>query len=336
MSRLTIYTSLAMLVACVGCERTRITYTDADMRQAFPADLIEHSPYIIVAVAGTKVSEGPPGLVTRPHGRPPFPAQKYSFTLTVQRSLRGDLASGEVITVFGYESEALVMIGPPLGICGPKGELGIYFLRRSGPAFRVVVDDFRIRIPLDENTDLRVVERGGDVPVSIWRLMMSPLQSGLKPTTQNDLSEAQQATIGSLGGAAEVRLMLEAMRESPSADFRMEACLWLNTGYRGGYGLEGCALRLLKDSHLDDAHAQKLKAVLSGAPKARAPMRSILAEDRRRQLGFWAQGNDPRKIQAFLCLLSRHPDKEIARLATQALFVGWRDWSPSRPGACPD
>jgi hypothetical protein len=305
------------------------------MRQAFPADLIEHSPYIIVAVAGTKVSEGPPGLFTRPHGWPPFPAQKYSFTLTVQHSLRGDLASGEVITVFGYESQALVMIGPPLGICGPKGELGIYFLRRSGPAFRVVVDDFRIRIPLDENTDLRVVERGGDIPVSIWRLMMSSLQSGLTPTTQNDLVQAQLATIGSLGGAAYVRLMSEAMRESPSADFRMEACLWLNTVY-SGHGLEGCALRLLKDSHLDDAHVQKLKAVLSGAPKARAQMRSILAEDRRRQLGFWAQGNDPRKIQAFLCLLSRHPDKEIARLATQALFVGWRDWSPSRPVACPD
>lgn len=313
---------LLILAACAtysACSATRVVYRDfANGRDLSSSALIENSSYIVVGIPGEKLRSGPHGLVPRPNRAPDFPAQRYRFTLKVRRTLRGDLHTGETISVLGYETEDLVLIGPPQGICGRPGELGIYFLRKENGSFRVMVDNLRVWIPLDQRTDLRVVEPNDAMGVSIWRLTVYPFQAGLLQSTQEGLLKSFIMPLADLGTSRSAALFSEAMEHSDSPSFQVEACIALNAVNRG-FGLEGCALRLRNQDFLTTAQCAELEDILARVPAANAKVELLLESADWRLIGFWARGHDLKCIREFLILLSRHPDRKIARLATALL-----------------
>lgn len=312
--------SALILALSSGCQTARVLYKDFDQAQLSYSDLLERSPYIVVAVVdGPRVKSGPPGLVARPNNWPPFPAQRYQFTLTVQRSLRDELPAGETISVLGYQSEDKIFIGRPQGLCGQPGERAIYFLKKIGDTFWVMENQYVSWIVLDNRIDLRAIKGEDDIALTIWRLMVAPLQSGAKPTTQNELSKVLGATGTELGRARWVKLMSAAMSGSSNRNFKVETCVWLNT-VEWGLGLEKCAERLREDPGISEQQRAELNEVLSKTPEANAKIRSILGTRDVAQIAFWANSNDPMKIRDFLCLLTGHTDREIAESASKLLM----------------
>jgi len=294
-------------------------YRDFDQAQISSSDLLKRSPYIVVAVVdGPRVKSGPPGLVARPNNAPSFPAQRYQFTLTIQRSLRGELPAGETISVLGYQSEDKVFIGPPQGLCGRPGERAIYFLKKIGDTFWVMQNQYVSWIGLDNRMDLGAIKGEDDIALTIWRLMVAPLRNAAKPTTQNELSKILEATGTDLGRARSVKLLSAAMDDSSNRNFQIETCVWLNT-VEWGLGMEKCAERLREELGVSEQQRAELSEVLSKTPEANAKMRSILGARGTAQIPFWANSNDPMKIRDFLCLLTEHTDREIARLASKQL-----------------
>jgi len=257
--------------------------------------------------------------VARPNNWPPFPAQRYQFTLTVQRSLRGELPAGETISVLGYQSEDKVFIGPPQGLCGQPGERAIYFLKKIGDTFWVMQNQYVSWVDLDGRMDLSAVKGEDDMALTIWRLMVAPLQSGARPTTDKRLTEILGVTSVRLGRARSVKLMSAAMNESSNRDFKVETCLWLNT-VEWGLGLEGCAERFRDEPGISERQRAALNEAMSNTSEANAKMRSILETRDMNQIAFWANSHDPTKIQDFLCLLTEHTDREISKLASKLLM----------------
>ncbi len=315
--------SALILVISSGCQTARVLYKNFDQVQLSSGYLIQHSPYIVVAVVdGPRVKSGPPGLVARPNNWPPFPAQRYQFTLTVQRSLRGELPAGETISVLGYQSEDKVFIGSPQGLCGQPGERAIYFLKKIGDAFWAMQNQYVSWLDLDNRMDLGAIKGEHEIALTIWRLMIAPLQSGAKPTTQNELSKILGATGTELGRARSVKLLSAAMDDSSSRNFQAETCVWLNT-VEWGLGLEKCAERPREEPGVSEQQRAELSEVLNKAPESNAKMRSILGARDIAQIAFWTNSNDPMKIRDFLCLLSGHTDREIAKLASKLLIDGY-------------
>jgi hypothetical protein len=83
--------------------------------------------------------------------------------------------------------------------------------------------------------------------------------------------------------------------------------------------MEKCAERLREELGVSEQQRAELSEVLSKTPEANAKMRSILGARGTAQIPFWANSNDPMKIRDFLCLLTEHTDREIARLASKQL-----------------
>ena len=309
-----------LLAFSSGCQTTRVLYRDDDSAQHSFSDLIQRSPYIVVAVVeGPKIKSGPPGLFPRAN-QPPFPAQKYQFTLKIQRSLRGELGAGEAVSVLGYQGENKVLIGSPQGISGQPGERAVYFLKKVGDTFRVMEDHFETRVVLDSQTDLDAANREDDIALAIWRLMVTPLQAGAKPTINAQLLDIAAVTREALGRAEFIELLSAAMGHSSSRDFQFEACLWLNT-VESGLGSGNCASRLLNEAWLSEQRRAELSEALGQLPEANARMRSILRTQDVGQITRLENTQSPTKTREFLCLLTRHTDREIAELASKALVA---------------
>jgi hypothetical protein len=309
-----------ILVMSSGCRTARVLYKDFDRTQLSFGDLIQRSPYIVVAVVdGPRVKSGPAGLVARPNNWPPFPAQRYQFTLTVERSLRGELPASETISVLGYQSEDKVFIGSPQGLCGQPGERAIYFLKKIGDTFWVMQNQYVSWVDLDGRMDLSAVKGEDDIALTIWRLMAAPLKSGARRTTHNKLSDIFEVTGAELGRARWVKLMSAAMSDSSNRDFKVETCVWLNT-VEWGLGLEKCAEQLREEPGISERQRADLNEALSKAPGANAEMRSILETRDNPQIAFWANSNDPIKIRDFLCLLTGHTDRKIVKMASKLLM----------------
>jgi len=292
-----------------------LLYADADITQEPIGTFIQEAPVVVVAETGDKVESGNAGVVKQADGTA-WPAQKYQFTLTIRKALRGDLSINDTISVFGYERESPILIGAPQGICGRPNQLGVYFLRRNGASFRVMKDVYRTWIPLDPRTDLQSLNPTDSTALSIWRLMIDPLQSGARRTTHAELSSISQVTQQGLGFVNAIQLLLQAMNRSQSMGFKAETCVWLNSVH-SGLGFEGCASKLLNQSGIGTDERKKLQAILVYAPRANQTMRSYLSDES--QLGFWARGEDAATVEEFLCLLARHPDGKTSGLANMLL-----------------
>ena len=313
---------LFLFVASSGCRASRDVYRDADVRQPVLGRIFDEAPVIVIAVSTGKKAAGPPGLVLRPAGLPPFPAQKYTFSLDVRRTLRGDVVPGQRISVLGYETEGIVT-GPPRGICGVAGGLGMYFLRVSGKGYRTLADEYRTWVPLESKTDLSLVEPN-DIPLTIWRLLVYPYEAGIRPAINVNFSEIYFDTDFRLGRLRTIDLLSGLVEHSSNPDLEIAACMELNDADRG-YGVEGCIQRILNDPArpLDSRRRDTLTWELAHVPESNARIKRILKGGTARDIGTeMGYTSAPGDIRGFLQFLAKHPDPGIARLAAERLAGG--------------
>jgi len=305
-----------------SCGQTTMTYVDAQIGQRTFGDLIATAPIIVVARVAEREKVGHPGLIARHPDQPAFPAQRYGCELLVLRPLRGDLIPSTRVTAYGYEMRQKVQIGPPMGVCGQPGTIGVYFLRGESSSLRVMVDAFRSRIDLDnfEDSDLNVIQDVDDPGRAIWRLLVTPLETGRKPTTQDSLSVISESTREALGRIQFIDLLRRTMRQSAVPEFSLEACIYLNR-VDWGLGLEECAAQLSKQSWIDAERRSTLANILDTAHESNEKLRSWLRTMDQQQLMFVAQSRDPIRVKEFVCFLAQHPDPDTRSLSRKLLAI---------------
>lgn len=312
-----VFVLFLLLMACQS-QRESNVFTDVQASQKFPAELIETSPYIVVANVETRVATGPSGLMPRSNGLPPFPAQKMVCRLKITAVLRGDLAVGKSIEAVGYETSG-GQIGAPTGICAAPGSQGIYFLRKNADVFRVMVDEYTTAIALDPRADLSLAD-GRDIPLSIWKLLIFPYEHGWRKPDLTTFALLEASSGSLLGRSRTIELLSSLASESKNPDLQVSACLWLNEAHRGCGG-ESClqAIASRSSSEVSVRDRERLLDDLQKVPIANAKLRTVLASGTIEELSDWARSKDPQELKRFLGVLAKHPDASVARLAAQRL-----------------
>jgi hypothetical protein len=308
-----------MLLLLCGCGSEQVVYSDVNTATNSFGELIDNAPVIVIAKTGEKSKVGPPGIRRRPNYTGGPPVQRYRVALDVRKVLRGEVQSNTRIYVSGYESENVVLVGPPQGIFGSVGDLGVYFLRRSGAEYRTMVDVYRYWIELDPRVNLDIAD-GAEIPESIWRLLVQPYTAGLRNGSTIDFGYITRATGYRLGRARDIRLLIELARDSRNPDLQIEACLELNETHRGCGG-EACLSKLLTDGSpvVDDQKRIRLREELKKVPQSNKLVHDALLNGSQEAIARWAYSHDRTEIGRFLALLTEHPDKGIRSLA-QALL----------------
>jgi hypothetical protein len=182
-----------------------------------------------------------------------------------------------------------------------------------------MIDEYRIWVPLHPKVDLALAVPG-DVPLTIWRLVLYPYEVGLRPASEVSFTSISADAGFRLGRTRTFELLSEIGSRSQNPDLQVAACLQLNETYRGCGG-EGCLTRILGDHSrsLDDQQRARLVKELQEVPDSNAKLKAILLKGSTQGIGSWANSNDRQEIRRFLELLARHPDPDIARLAAQRL-----------------